>query len=72
MMEGSTFSYTAMVLQGEQPQPPTNPTEDANEDNEDDDLRPVSGPKVLEIFLSPLGHAYSLDICTVIDAYAAD
>jgi len=27
---------------------------------------------VLEIFLSPLGHAYSLDICTVIDAYAAD
>ena len=27
---------------------------------------------LLEIFLSPLGHAYSLDICTVIDAYAAD
>jgi len=27
---------------------------------------------VLEIFLSPLGHAYSLDIYTVIDAYAAD
>ena len=47
MMEGSTFSYTAMVLRGEQPQPPTNPTEDANEDNEDDDLGPVSGPKVL-------------------------
>jgi len=23
------------------------------------------------IFLSPLGHAYSLDICTVIDAYTA-
>jgi len=27
---------------------------------------------MLEIFLSPLGHAYSLDICTVIDAYTAD
>ena len=27
---------------------------------------------MLEIFLSPLGHAYSLDICTVINAYTAD
>jgi len=33
----------------------------------------IDKPKnVLEIFLSPLGHAYSFDICTVIDAYAAD
>jgi len=27
---------------------------------------------LLEIFLSPLGHAHSLDICTVIDAYTPD
>jgi len=28
--------------------------------------------QLLEIFLSPFGHAYSLDICTVIHAYTAD
>ncbi|KAH9032130.1 hypothetical protein EDB85DRAFT_2073967 [Lactarius pseudohatsudake] len=47
MMEGSTSSYTAMVLRGEQPQPLADPTEDHNDDNEDHDLGPVSGPKVL-------------------------
>jgi hypothetical protein len=44
MMEGSTSAYTAMVLQGGQPQPHANPTEDNN--NEDHDLGPASGPKV--------------------------
>ena len=48
MMEGSTSSYTAMVLRGEQPQPLVDPTEDNDQDtNEDHDLGPVSGPKVL-------------------------
>ena len=48
-MEGSTSSYTAMVLQGKHPQPPTNPTEEPedNEGYEDCDLGPASGPKVL-------------------------
>ncbi|KAH9177891.1 hypothetical protein EDB89DRAFT_1809670, partial [Lactarius sanguifluus] len=47
MMEGSTSSYTAMVLRGEQPQRLADLTEDHNDDNEDHDLGPVSGPKVL-------------------------
>jgi hypothetical protein len=47
MMEGSTSSYTAMVLRGEQPQPLADPSEDDDQDNEDYDLGPVSGPKVL-------------------------
>jgi len=48
MMEGSTSSYIAMVLQGEQPQPPANSTRDYDKDeDEDHDLGPVSGPKVL-------------------------
>jgi hypothetical protein len=49
MMEGSTSSYTAMVLRGEQPQPRLDPIENDqdNQDNEDHDLGPVSGPRVL-------------------------
>ena len=47
MMEGSTSSYTAMVLRGEQPQPLVDPSEDDDQDNKDYDLGPVSGPKVL-------------------------
>lgn len=47
MMEGSTTSYTAMALQGQQPQPLVDPTADDQDDFEDLDLGPVSGPKVL-------------------------
>ncbi|KAH9028665.1 hypothetical protein EDB85DRAFT_1867717 [Lactarius pseudohatsudake] len=47
MMEGSTASYTGMVLRGEQPQPLGDPTEDGDDDDEDHDLGPVSGPRVL-------------------------
>lgn len=49
MMEGSTSSYTTMVLRGEHPQPPTNPTEEPEDSGgyEDCDLGPASGPKVL-------------------------
>jgi hypothetical protein len=46
MMEGSTTSYTAMVLRGERPQSLVDPT-DNDEDNEDHDLGPALGPKVL-------------------------
>ena len=47
-MEGSTSSYTTMVMRGEQPQPQmlANPIRDG-EDNEDSDLGPTAGPKVL-------------------------
>jgi hypothetical protein len=44
MMEGSTSSYTALVLQGELPPPPADLTHDHDDD---EDLGPVSGPKVL-------------------------
>jgi hypothetical protein len=64
MMEGSTSSYTAMVLRGKQPQPPANSTEDQNDDNEDHDIGPVSGPKVLssiELAKTP-GEFYCISI----------
>jgi hypothetical protein len=44
MMDGTTSSYTAMVLNGEQPQPRTMTADD---DDEDDDSGPVTGPKSL-------------------------
>ncbi|KIM80298.1 hypothetical protein PILCRDRAFT_9821 [Piloderma croceum F 1598] len=44
MMDGTTSSYTAMVLNGEQPQPHIVAADD---DNEDDDNGPVTGPKSL-------------------------
>ena len=40
MMEGTTSSYTAMMLRGESPQPQT-----MEDKNDDDDAGPVSGPK---------------------------
>lgn len=43
MMEGTTSSYTAMVLEGHQPQPSAPP--DTFKDT--DDMGPSSGPKVL-------------------------
>src|SRR5882762_10570190 len=47
MMDGTTSSYTAMVLRGEQPQPRVAPA-DADLDNEDDnDNGPAPGPKSL-------------------------
>ena len=46
IMEGTTSSYEAMVLQGEQPPPPANSTQDHDDDNNNHDLGPVSGPKV--------------------------
>ncbi|KAH8979145.1 hypothetical protein EDB86DRAFT_2814988 [Lactarius hatsudake] len=47
MMEGSTSSYTAMVLRGEQPRPLGDLAEDHEDEDEDHDLGPSSGPKVL-------------------------
>ena len=44
MMDVTTSSYTAMVLNGEQPQPCTMTADD---DDEDDDSGPVTGPKSL-------------------------
>jgi hypothetical protein len=44
MMDGTTASYTAMILRGEQPQPRAAAA--ANEDD-DDDNGPVAGPKSL-------------------------
>jgi hypothetical protein len=43
MMEGTTSSYTAMILRGELPQPRA--TDEG--DNEDDDAGPVHGPRTL-------------------------
>jgi hypothetical protein len=45
MMEGTTSSYTAMILRGELPQPKSSP-DDNSSDNEDD-IGPVHGPKSL-------------------------
>ncbi|KAH9994306.1 hypothetical protein BJV74DRAFT_877659 [Russula compacta] len=44
MMHGTTTSYTAMILRGEQPQPRVPAAVD---EDEDDDNGPVSGPKSL-------------------------
>jgi hypothetical protein len=41
MMAGTTSSYTAMILRGEQP------VVEATPDEEENDIGPVSGPKVL-------------------------
>jgi hypothetical protein len=43
MMEGTTSSYTAMILHGELPQPRAND----DGDNEDNDAGPVHGPRTL-------------------------
>jgi hypothetical protein len=43
MMAGSTSSYAAMTLRGEQPQPP----DDDDDDDEDDDGGDAAGPKAL-------------------------
>ena len=66
MMEGSTSSYTAMVLRGEQAQPLVDdPTED---DDQDNDLGPVSGPKVLSsIELAKTPGASQFDFSLVCD-----
>ena len=46
MMEGSTYSYTAMLLEGGAPEPPA--LEDNSDmEDEDKDLGPSCGPKVL-------------------------
>jgi hypothetical protein len=42
MMEGTTTSYTAMILQGELPQP-----KGSKDGDEDDDIGPAHGPKSL-------------------------
>lgn len=61
MMEGSTSSYTSMVLLGEQSQALEDPAEDDDQDNEDHDLGPVSGPKVLSsIELAKIPGAWSI------------
>ena len=44
MMDGTTTSYAAMILRGEQPQPRVPAAVD---EDEDDDNGPVSGPKSL-------------------------
>jgi hypothetical protein len=44
MMDGTTASYAAMILRGEQPQPRVPAAVD---EDEDDDNGPVSGPKSL-------------------------
>jgi hypothetical protein len=44
MMNGTTASYTAMILRGEQPQPRVVAAVDEDDDN---DNGPVSGPKSL-------------------------
>ncbi|KAH9170341.1 hypothetical protein EDB89DRAFT_2220723 [Lactarius sanguifluus] len=72
MMIGSTSSYTAMVLRGEQPQPLVDSTEDHNDDNEDHDLGPVSGPKVvssIELAKAPArGYPHDVDgLAQIID-----
>ena len=43
MMSGSTTSYTAMLLRGEQPAVPV----EANLEDDSNDMGPTSGPKVL-------------------------
>ena len=43
MMEGTTSSYTAMILRGELPQPRAND----DGDNKDNDAGPVHGPRTL-------------------------
>ena len=64
MMEGSTSSYTAMVLRGEQAQPLVDcPTED--DDEYSNDLGPVSGPKVLssiELAKTPGASVYNFSL----------
>ncbi|KAJ7263262.1 hypothetical protein B0H12DRAFT_1012364, partial [Mycena haematopus] len=52
MMEGTTLSYTAMTLRGEQPQPPA-PHLGDEEDDEDDDGGDSPGPLSLSLRLQP-------------------
>jgi hypothetical protein len=46
-MEGTTSSYTAMILCGELPQPKASEDGDDRSDDEGDDVGPVHGPKSL-------------------------
>ena len=66
MTEGSTSSYTTMILQGEQPQPLVDLRENDDQDNDDHDLDPVSGPRVLssiELAKNPgVSWFYNLDV----------
>jgi hypothetical protein len=43
MMDGTTSSYTAMILRGELPQPKALD----NDDDDNDDVGPVNGPRCL-------------------------
>jgi hypothetical protein len=45
MMEGTSASYTAMILRGELPQPRA--SKDDDDDDEDNDIGPAHGPKSL-------------------------
>lgn len=47
MMEGTTSSYTAMILRGELPQPKALADGNNSDDDNDDDIGPVRGPKSL-------------------------
>ena len=47
MMDGSVFSYTAMIIGGGEPKPPEVEEDEEELEGEDDDLGPSSGPKVL-------------------------
>lgn len=47
MLDGTTLSYTAMILDGGEPMPRFNLEDDEDEDDEHDDIGPVSGLRTL-------------------------
>ncbi|KAF8962421.1 hypothetical protein BDZ97DRAFT_1662882 [Flammula alnicola] len=65
MMEGSTSSYTSMILAGGAPQPQDNEAGDGEGLDTDEDLGPLTGPKVLSSIelsrTSEQGYPTSLD-----------
>ena len=46
-MAGSTYSYTAMVLEGTPDSPDAEQEHEDRDEDENEDLRPSSGPKAL-------------------------